>query len=268
MSRFHLPLILLSALALGGCSAPEVRPTVAQAPVVAPMAPAAPVTGDPNVAMLERLSRLAPDADPGVLALAIEARGCAVRGGRAADGQRLAVIDYSRPSTEKRLWVFDIARGTLLHVEHVAHGQGSGENYATAFSNRDSSHQTSLGLFTTAETYVGGNGYSMRMDGLEPGVNDNARDRLIVMHGAPYVNPAQALRQGRLGRSYGCPAVRPQVARQVIDDLKQGQVLFAYADDAAWLSGSRFFGCSGRNAREILATARATHGATRVASVN
>jgi hypothetical protein len=211
-------------------------------------------------AVLARLQRLAPDADPGVLALALEARACAARSGHAAESPRLAVIDYTLPSTRKRLWVFDLERDALLYSEHVAHGRGSGENYATSFSNRDESHQTSLGLFTTNETYVGGNGYSLRMDGLEPGVNDNARARLIVMHGAPYVDPAQAQRQGRLGRSYGCPALRPQVARQVIDTLKQGQMLFAYADEAEWLSGSRYFGCSGRNAREILASARGLRG--------
>lgn len=197
----------------------------------------------------------APDLDAGVLALALEARECASRTGT-KPGDKLAVIDYSRPSTQPRLWVFDVERNTLLHREHVAHGRGSGENFARAFSNRDGSHQTSLGLFSTAETYVGGNGYSLRMDGLDAGVNDAARERLIVMHGAPYVDPAQAQRQGRLGRSYGCPAVRQEVARQMIDTLKHGQLLFAYYPDEAWLAGSRHFGCSGRNAREIYLQAR------------
>ena len=249
-------MMLFAATALAACAAPETR-TLAPAPAPAP-AEAAPLpAGD---SLVERLAQLAPDADPGVLALAVEARACAARSGDAPESARLAVIDYTRPSTQKRLWVFDLDREVLLYTEHVAHGRGSGENFATAFSNRDESHQTSHGLFTTADTYVGGNGYSLRMDGLEPGVNDNARDRLIVMHGAPYVDPAQAVRQGRLGRSFGCPALRPQVARQVIDTLKQGQLLFAYADEAAWLSGSRYFGCSGRNAREILASARARGG--------
>lgn len=193
--------------------------------------------------LLARLSAAAPEADPRVLALALEARDCAVAHAAAPASQRLAVIDYSRPSTEPRLWVFDLDRPRLLYAEHVAHGRGSGENLAQAFSNRDGSHQSSLGLFRTAETYHGGNGYSLRMDGLEPGVNDAARDRLIVMHGAPYVDPQQALRQGRLGRSYGCPALRPQVAREVIDALKQDQLLFAYYPDPAWLERSSFLGC-------------------------
>ena len=255
-------MMLFAATALAACAAPETR-TLAPAPAPAHVGASAPAQAAPRPArdrLVERLAQLAPDADPGVLALAVEARACAARSGDAPESARLAVIDYTRPSTQKRLWVFDLDREVLLYTEHVAHGRGSGENFATAFSNRDESHQTSLGLFTTADTYVGGNGYSLRMDGLEPGVNDNARDRLIVMHGAPYVDPAQAVRQGRLGRSFGCPALRPQVARQVIDTLKQGQLLFAYADEAAWLSGSRYFGCSGRNAREILASARARGG--------
>jgi hypothetical protein len=262
-SRFHFPLMLLAAVALAACSAPETRSTAALPPVAASAPVAASQSGhDRNAALVERLARLAPDADRGVLALALEARACAARSGDAPESPRMAVIDYTRPSTQQRLWVFDLEREVLLYTEHVAHGRGSGENVATSFSNRDESHQTSLGLFTTADTYVGGNGYSLRMDGLEPGTNDNARQRLIVMHGAPYVDPAQAVRQGRLGRSFGCPALRPQVAREVIDSLKQGQMLFAYADEAAWLSGSRYFGCSGRNAREILASARATGGGT------
>lgn len=229
-------------------------PFRANAPTLA--APAAPASPAPRVDMRwDALRAAAPELDAGVLALALEARECASRNGT-KPGTRLAVIDYSRPSTQPRLWVFDIERSTLLHREHVAHGRGSGENHARAFSNRDGSHQTSLGLFATAETYVGGNGYSLRMDGLDAGVNDAARDRLIVMHGAPYVDPAQAQRQGRLGRSYGCPAVRPEIARQMIDTLKHGQLLFAYYPDDAWLRGSRNFGCSGRSAREIYADAR------------
>lgn len=191
--------------------------------------------------LLEKLQAQAPGADARVLALALQARECALAS--APSARRLAVIDYSRPSTEPRLWVFDLEQARLLFVEHVAHGKGSGGNVATDFSNREGSHQSSLGLFRTGETYHGGNGYSMRMDGLEPGINDAARDRLIVMHGAPYVNPLVAAAQGRLGRSFGCPAVRPEVAREVIDTLKQGQLVFAYYPDPEWLEGSRFLGC-------------------------
>jgi hypothetical protein len=169
---------------------------------------------------------------------------CAVNyGAKAAD--RLAVIDFSLPSTERRLWVFDLKRRTLLLRELVAHGQGSGENFATRFSNIEGSHQSSIGLFRTSETYHGQHGYSLRMDGLEPGVNDAARERAIVIHGAAYVDPVTARRQGRLGRSFGCPALRPSVARKMIDTLKDGQLLFAYYPDRAWLDRSRFLRCRG-----------------------
>jgi hypothetical protein len=194
--------------------------------------------------LLNRLQRLAPHANPKVLALALEAAQCAAATGAIEAARRLAVIDYSLPSTEPRLWVFDLEQARLLYTEHVAHGKGSGENFANAFSNRESSHQSSLGLFATAETYNGGNGYSLRMDGLEPGINDQARVRAIVMHGAAYVDPAMAQRQGRLGRSFGCPALRPAVANAVIDTLKQGQLIFAYYPDQQWLANSRFFRCA------------------------
>jgi len=194
--------------------------------------------------LLARLSALAPALDRDVLSMALQARDCAARDREV--GHRLAVIDYSQPSTQVRMWVFDIDGRRLLHAEHVAHGRGSGGDVPTVFSDVEGSYQSSLGLFAMAETYVGQNGYSLRMDGLEPGINARARERLIVMHGADYVDPEQARRQGRLGRSWGCPAVRSAVAREVIDDLKGGQLLFAYADDPVWLRESTFLHCPAR----------------------
>lgn len=189
------------------------------------------------------LARLAPEADPRVLKLALEARDCAANNLSQSLSPRLAVIDYSLPSTERRLWVFDIDARKLLFAEHVAHGQGTGENFARDFSNRDGSHQTSLGLFRTGVTYSGKNGYSLKMEGLEPGTNDAAMSRAIVMHGAPYVNPGEAKQKGRLGRSWGCPAVRPEVAQAVIDSLKNGQMIFSYYPDTQWLTHSPFIDC-------------------------
>ncbi|MGN6153880.1 MAG: murein L,D-transpeptidase catalytic domain family protein [Lysobacteraceae bacterium] len=224
--------------------------------------------GRPN-SLLAQLQRLAPEADPQVLALALESAECASASGTIPAPRRLAVIDYSRPSTERRLWVFDLSVPRILYNEYVAHGRASGENLPTAFSNLDSSHQSSLGLFSTAEAYTGHNGVSMRMDGLEPGFNDHARDRAIVMHGAAYVDPGMAQRQGRLGRSYGCPAVRPAVAEGMIDALKDGQVVFAYYPDQQWLTQSKFFRCrakyaAGHNTANTGADAAiASHGGSR-----
>jgi hypothetical protein len=180
--------------------------------------------------------------DTDVFALALDAAGCAVRAGAASNPSTLTVIDYSRPSTARRLWVFDLRSRELLYEELVAHGQGSGENLATAFSNEPETHQTSIGLFVTADTYVGRNGYSLRLDGLDRGFNDRARDRAIVMHGAPYVSPEFVRAQGRLGRSWGCPALREVVARDVIDLVKGGGLVFAYYPDQNWLSSSAYLG--------------------------
>jgi hypothetical protein len=183
--------------------------------------------------------------DSTVLQLALDAAACARETGAVANDRLLTVIDYSKPSTEPRLWVLDLEQERVLFEELVAHGRGSGDNFATRFSNEDGSHQTSLGLFRTADTYVGGNGYSLRLDGLEPGVNDRARERAIVMHGAPYVSEASLRAVGRLGRSHGCPALRQAVARTVIDTIKQGSLVFAYYPDQQWIDGSRFLnGCS------------------------
>lgn len=173
--------------------------------------------------------------DPKVFALALEAAASAVGRGEATNPGTLTVIDYSRPSTEKRMWVYDLHTHALLFDELVSHGRGSGKTNATSFSNDPSSNKTSLGLFRTAETYIGHNGYSLRLDGLEPGVNDRARERAIVVHGAPYVNAAHAKSNGYLGRSLGCPAVRPAIARALIDAIKGGGLLFAYYPDAGWL---------------------------------
>lgn len=177
---------------------------------------------------------------PDVLRLALNAVTCAASHGDIEAPRTLTLIDYSRPSVEPRLWVYDLTSGEMLFKELVAHGRDTGENMATRFSDRMNSHQTSLGLFVTDDTYVGRNGYSLRLDGLEPGFNASARDRAIVMHGASYVDPQFAASQGRLGRSWGCPALREAVARKVIDTIRGGGVIFSYYPDPTWLKTSRY----------------------------
>jgi hypothetical protein len=177
-----------------------------------------------------------------VMDLAFSAASCAVRAGAVQAPTSITVIDYSKPSTEKRLWVVDLRTKAVLYEELVAHGMGTGDNMATSFSNAPDSHKTSLGLFVTEGTYVGKNGYSLRLDGLDQGFNDRARERAIVMHGAPYVSAAFAQAQGRLGRSWGCPALREDVARQLIDKVKGGNLVFAYYPDAQWLKTSQYLG--------------------------
>ncbi|WP_251978713.1 murein L,D-transpeptidase catalytic domain family protein [Salinicola avicenniae] len=189
------------------------------------------------------LASLAPDADPSVLALGLATMQCAQRSGVGISADRLAIIDYSRSSLTPRLWVFDLSDETLLFHDVVAHGQGSGGDVPDHFSNREGSHASSLGLFYTRQTYQGSNGYSLRMEGLEPGFNDAAMQRAIVMHGAAYVDPTRGERQGRLGRSWGCPALRPGIAGDVIDVLKDGQFVFSYYPERDWLTRSALARC-------------------------
>lgn len=192
--------------------------------------------------LLDSLSRAAPGLNKEALRHAVAAMQCAVNNG-AQPAQRLAVIDYSLPSTARRLWIFDLKRQRVLLRDFVAHGRQSGENLATRFSNSEGSHQSSLGLFRTAESYQGKHGYSLRMDGLEPGINDRARERAIVIHSASYVDPRLVRSQGRIGRSLGCPAVRPEVGRMVVDQLKGGQFMFSWYPDRRWLQNSAYFNC-------------------------
>ena len=192
---------------------------------------------------VQRLAAAAPGLDVEVIELALKAMRCAQRGGIAPDATRLAVIDYSLSSSRERLWLFDLDAGALLMHEAVAHGKNSGGDMTTSFSNVEGSLQTSLGLFVTGATYQGGNGYSLRMQGLEPGFNDQAMSRAIVMHGAPYVDLAMAKANGRLGRSWGCPAVRDEIAAEMIDQLKGGQFIFSYYPDDAWRARSALLNC-------------------------
>ena len=175
-----------------------------------------------------------------VLDLALSAVSCGVGSGDLQAPPTLTLIDYSLPSTTPRLWVFDLRTGKVLFNELVAHGRNSGDNVATRFSDVAESRESSIGLFRTADTYVGHNGYSLRLEGLEPGFNGNARERAIVMHGAPYVDAGIAKANGRLGRSWGCPAVRPAIAHKMIDTLRGGTPVFAFYPDKAWLATSAF----------------------------
>lgn len=192
--------------------------------------------------LLSRLSTEAPALEQTILRKAITAMDCAVNSG-IESAERLAVIDFSLPSSERRLWIFDLRNQSLLLEELVAHGQNSGDDIATRFSNINGSHQSSIGLFRTQESYYGRHGYSLRMDGLEPGINDRARERAIVIHAADYVDPTWIERQGRIGRSHGCPAVRPEIADKVVDSLKGGQFLFKYYPDQDWLASSAYLNC-------------------------
>ena len=201
---------------------------------------ASPCASSTSKELMSSLLRQAPGLRSSVLRMALDATGCAAEKGLVKRRDLLTVIDYSLPSTQPRLFVFDLEARKLLFRELVAHGKNSGGNRPDFFSNSPGSLATSLGLFVTADTYVGSNGYSLRLRGLEEGVNDMAMDRAIVMHGASYVSRAAIRALGRLGRSWGCPAVRKEVARKMIDTLRGGSPVFAYYPEEGWLARSEF----------------------------
>ncbi len=140
----------------------------------------------------------------------------------------LTIIDFSLSSSEKRLWVIDIKENSILFQSLVAHGRNSGNEFALLFSNKPESHKSSLGFYATGETYYGKHGYSMRLDGLEEGINNNARKRAIVIHGAAYVSESFIQQNGRLGRSFGCPSLPKEDTKKIIDLIKNESCLFIY----------------------------------------
>ena len=209
--------------------------------LVTPVTNAAPKAVSPRPdSLVKSLLRQAPGLRSEVLRLAMKAAQTAEDEGLITRRNLLTVIDYSLPSSQPRLFVFDLAARKLLFRELVAHGRNSGGNQANYFSNDPGSLASCLGLFVTVDPYMGGNGYSLRLRGLEEGVNDMAWDRAIVLHGAAYVSKAAVQALGRLGRSWGCPAVRKEIAHRLIDTLRGGSPVFAYYPKQAWLGTSPF----------------------------
>lgn len=150
----------------------------------------------------------------------------------------LSIVDFSLPSSKKRLFIIDLGTGKLLFNTFVSHGRNSGIEKATRFSNDLNSFQSSLGFFITGKTYKGEHGYSLRLDGLEKGINDNAHNRAIVIHAANYVNEKMAKQRGYIGRSLGCPAVPVKLHRPIIQTIKDGSCLFLYGPDTSYASRS------------------------------
>lgn len=231
-ARIRFAAVAMCAATSLGLTAPALAaPAPAPAPYGAPLAPAA------------TASLTIPGLRPEVLDLALRAERCATREGLVENPGVLTVIDYSLPSTRKRLWVVDLASGRVLFHELVAHGKGTGGNRARMFSNVSGSHQSNVGALVTAETYYGKHGFSLRLDGVEPGFNDLARERTIVIHGAPYVSEDFIDRVGRLGRSWGCPALPEAVSRDVIETIAGGSLVFGYYPDEDWLASSPLLHC-------------------------
>jgi hypothetical protein len=154
----------------------------------------------------------------------------------------ITIIDYSLPSSDDRIYVIDLHLKSIVYKTLVAHGRNSGELYANRFSNNAQSYQSALGFYITGSPYKGGQGYSMLLNGVDTGYNDHARVRSIVMHGAGYVTRNYINRYGRLGRSFGCPALPPDKNGAIIDLIKDGSVLFSFYPDQTYLNRSKVLG--------------------------
>lgn len=158
--------------------------------------------------------------------------------GRLENDQVISIVDFSKPSSQKRLFIIDLKNYKVLFNTYVAHGMQSGKQFADRFSNVPESNKSSLGFYETLGTYMGGNGYSLRLQGIERGINDNANRRDIVMHGADYVNEKLINSLGYIGRSFGCPAVSQRLHKPIIDRIKNGTCLFIFSPDRNYLNRS------------------------------
>jgi hypothetical protein len=168
-----------------------------------------------------------------------------VSNGAVSNNHILSIVDFSLPSSKKRLFIIDVTLGKLLFNTFVSHGRNSGQEMATEFSNDVNSFKSSLGFYVTGSTYSGEHGFSLRLDGKEEGINDNAYDRSIVMHAANYVNEKVIKKKGFIGRSLGCPAVPPSLHKAIINTIKDGSCLFLYSPDSFYISHSRLLNVPG-----------------------
>ena len=182
------------------------------------------------------------NVNPHVLRLALEAYDCAVSEGY-GHHQILSIIDFSLPSSYRRLWIFNLKNNHLLFHTYVAHGVGSGGLMATRFSNIPNSYESSLGLYLTGRSYYGEWGYAMRLHGLTRGFDNNVYRRAIVMHGAPYVSAQMVREYGEIGETRGCTAVPLKLVHPIVNRIREGSFIFAYYPETAWLQDSDLLHC-------------------------
>lgn len=202
-----------------------------------------------NLELIENVwlnvTKQAPGLRKEVLKVAIQGYLRLIEKGILREGKPLTVIDFDLPSTARRLWIIDMATKNLKHESLVSHGRNSGELLAKKFSNKSESFMSSLGFYLTGERYVGKHGASLRLDGLEKGINDKARSRAIVIHSADYATEAFVAQYGRLGRSLGCPALPKENYEKVIDLIRDKSCLFIYASQQSYKEKSVFFSQGG-----------------------
>lgn len=234
--------IFLLHLPFGFAKARTAEPVKAYNAAVPPDSLLSPVFTVPEMSMATVYDSLR----LGIMGLSQQAFNYAVQGleylassGKIANDHILSIVDFSQPSNKKRLFVIDLEKRKVLFNTYVAHGMNSGKEMARQFSNLPQSNKSSLGFYETSGTYVGKNGYSLHLTGLEKGINDNAYRRDIVMHGAAYVHESFVQMQGYIGRSQGCPAVPEKLHKPIIDKIKNGTCLFIYNPDRNYLLHSR-----------------------------
>ena len=161
--------------------------------------------------------------------------------GKLNNDKIISIVDFSQPSSKKRLYIIDLKNKKVLFNTYVSHGRNSGREMASEFSNEPESNKSSLGFYVTGDTYMGKHGFSMRLFGEERGINDNANSRAIVMHSAPYVSESAIRMQGFVGRSLGCPALPENLYKPIIEQIKNGSCLFLYSPDKSYAAHSDIF---------------------------
>jgi len=187
----------------------------------------------------DKLSRAGASISEEILSLALMGFNKLNAQQRLSKDSILTIIDYSRSSKEKRMFVIDLKSKQLLFNSVVAHGRNTGEEFAKRFSNQLNSHQSSIGFYITEKPYQGSNGYSLILEGVEGGFNDKAKQRAIVIHGADYANEQMIKTKGYLGRSFGCPSLPPGLNKKIIETIKEGNCVFAYYPDQKYLNASK-----------------------------
>ncbi len=195
-----------------------------------------------DVTEYKNILKQAPGLSPKVLELALTANECIKKKGLNKKN-KLTILDYSLPSTKKRFWVLDLDKDKVIYSICASHGRNSGNNFTFTFSNKPQSLQSSIGVFVTGDTYFGKHGLSLELFGQEEGFNSNAHQRRVVVHAANYVTESFAREHGRIGRSWGCPALNPKFATPVIKEIKNGTVMFSYYPNEKWLKESKYLNC-------------------------
>ena len=221
-------------------------PAVTSAPLTAGILPNDSMPYSENENILNTTNNLYESLSLNLMGLSKQTFDYAIKGfnlllqqGKLENGNIISIIDFSMPSSKKRLFVIDLEKVKVIFNTYVAHGVNSGNAMAREFSNTPESLKSSLGFYETLQTYSGGHGYSLKLEGLEKGINDNANSRDIVIHAAAYVDEAFIRARGFIGRSWGCPALPEKLNKPIINTIKDGTCLFLYSPDKAYLSMSK-----------------------------